>query len=197
LLPLLNLIATHSGLQTCGYLCGSALLQLNKSRVPQRVHVFFPAVESHLNTVATTILSEPGMKRLMDVADEMNDEPECNTLLIPRCIRRLEYLHVPGNCFDDAVAQFAITLLIVCVRVFGKVDDWYGSISGIWLPALSGHVDASDNVVPCGRSYLMRLRAVSLRWVSGYGGKDLMTCTYCRELRPQETLSSTPETTIQ
>jgi hypothetical protein len=40
------------------------------------VQVFFPAIESHDNTVVTTILSEPGMKRLMDVSDEVSDEPQ-------------------------------------------------------------------------------------------------------------------------
>jgi hypothetical protein len=35
------------------------------------VHVFFPAIETHINTVAATILSENGMKRLMDVAEKV------------------------------------------------------------------------------------------------------------------------------
>ena len=46
------------------------MLQLNQSGVPQRVQVFFLAVESHVNTVATAILCEAGMQRLMDVADD-------------------------------------------------------------------------------------------------------------------------------
>jgi hypothetical protein len=51
------------------------------------VQGLFPAIEPHLNVIAAAILSEPGMKRLVDIPDEMSDEPQCNALLIPRCIR--------------------------------------------------------------------------------------------------------------
>jgi hypothetical protein len=33
------------------------------------MQVLFPAIESHLNTVASTVLSKSGVKGLMDVAD--------------------------------------------------------------------------------------------------------------------------------
>jgi hypothetical protein len=33
------------------------------------MQVFFPAIESHVNTIATAIFGKPGMKRLMDVAE--------------------------------------------------------------------------------------------------------------------------------
>ena len=32
--------------------------------------VFFLAIEAHVNAIAAAILSEPGMKRLMDVPDD-------------------------------------------------------------------------------------------------------------------------------
>jgi hypothetical protein len=50
------------------------------------MQVFFPAIEPHVNTVASAVLSEPGMKRLMDVADKVSDEPKCNASLIARCV---------------------------------------------------------------------------------------------------------------
>ena len=72
---------------------------------------------------AAAILSEPGVKRLVDIADQMNDKPKSSAFFIPWCVRRAEHLQIPGDCFDDAVAQFAIPLLVVCVHIFGKVDE--------------------------------------------------------------------------
>jgi hypothetical protein len=33
------------------------------------VQGFFPAIETHLNTIAATVLGEPGIERLVDVGD--------------------------------------------------------------------------------------------------------------------------------
>jgi hypothetical protein len=38
--------------------------------------VFFPVIEAHVNTVGATILSEPSVKRLMNVADQVSHEPQ-------------------------------------------------------------------------------------------------------------------------
>jgi hypothetical protein len=38
---------------------------------------FLSYVEAHLNAIAAAILSESGMKWLMDVADKVSDEPKC------------------------------------------------------------------------------------------------------------------------
>jgi hypothetical protein len=35
----------------------------------------------------------------------------------------IQHLHIPGDSLDDAVAQFAITLSVVCVRVLREVDE--------------------------------------------------------------------------
>jgi hypothetical protein len=51
------------------------------------MQIFFPAVEAHVNTVAAAIIRESDMKRLMYIATEMCDEPQCGALLISRCIR--------------------------------------------------------------------------------------------------------------
>ncbi len=58
LLQLLPIIVGDRSLDSGRDLCGSALLQLNKRGVPQRVQVLFPPIEAHLNTVAATILRE-------------------------------------------------------------------------------------------------------------------------------------------
>jgi hypothetical protein len=47
------------------------------------VQIFFPAIESHLNTVAASILSEPGMKWLMYIANKVGDKPDSSAFLIP------------------------------------------------------------------------------------------------------------------
>jgi hypothetical protein len=49
------------------------------------VQVLFATVESHVNTVADAILSETGMQRLVDVANQMNNESERHPLLVARC----------------------------------------------------------------------------------------------------------------
>jgi hypothetical protein len=85
------------------------------------VQVFFPAVEAPIKTVTAAILSEPSMKRLMDVT-QVSDKPQSNTLFIAWCIVRLEHLHILSDSFDDAVAQFAVALLVVCIRVLREVD---------------------------------------------------------------------------
>jgi hypothetical protein len=51
------------------------------------VKVHLSAIESNINTVAAAIFCEPGMKWLVDVADEMGDEPQGNALLIAWRIR--------------------------------------------------------------------------------------------------------------
>jgi hypothetical protein len=47
------------------------------------MQVHLPTVEPNINTIAASVLSERGVKRLMDVADKMNDQAKCNTLFIP------------------------------------------------------------------------------------------------------------------
>jgi hypothetical protein len=58
------------------------------------VKIRLPAVEPHINAIVTAIFGEPGVKRLMDVADQMSDKPQCNALLTPWRICRLEHLHI-------------------------------------------------------------------------------------------------------
>jgi hypothetical protein len=65
-----DVLGSLHSLNSCRDLCGSALLQLYQRYIPQRVQVFFPAIESHLNTVAAAIFRKPGMKRLVNVTDD-------------------------------------------------------------------------------------------------------------------------------
>jgi hypothetical protein len=44
-------------------------------------------------------------------------------LLIPRCVWNLEHAHIPRNRLDHTVALFAVTLLLIVISVFGKVDE--------------------------------------------------------------------------
>jgi hypothetical protein len=44
------------------------------------VHVFFPAIEAHLNTIAASILNEPGMKWLMYIANQVGNKSKSSTL---------------------------------------------------------------------------------------------------------------------
>ena len=85
------------------------------------MQVFFPAVEPHINTVAAAIVSKAGVKRLMDIADQVSDKPQGNPPFAPRRFWRVEHLHIPRNSFDDSVAQFAVTLLVVAIRVPAKI----------------------------------------------------------------------------
>jgi hypothetical protein len=62
-------------------------ISVTKRNVPQRVQVLFPAVESHVNAIAAAIFGKPGMKRLMDVTNQMSDEPQCRSLLIAWRVR--------------------------------------------------------------------------------------------------------------
>jgi hypothetical protein len=87
------------------------------------VQVFLPAIEAQVNTVAPAIFCESGMKRLVNVTDEVSDEAQCCALLVAWRIRSLQHLHIPRNRFDDTVAEFAVTLLLVCVRVFREVNE--------------------------------------------------------------------------
>jgi hypothetical protein len=57
------------------------------------------------------------MKRLMDVADQVSNEPKRSSVFVARCIWSREHLHIPRNRLNDAVTQLAITLLVVGVRV--------------------------------------------------------------------------------
>jgi hypothetical protein len=66
----------------------------------------------------TAIFGESGMERLVNVTYKVSDKPKCNTLLIAWRIGRAEHLHIPHNRFDDAIAQFTVSLLVVCVGVF-------------------------------------------------------------------------------
>ena len=59
----------------------------------------------------------------MYVANEMRDESQCSALLIAWRVRRAEHLEIPRDRLDDAVAQFALPLLVVCVGVFREVDE--------------------------------------------------------------------------
>jgi hypothetical protein len=47
------------------------------------VQILFPAIEPNLNTIAATILCEPGMKWLMYIANQVGNKSKSNTLLIP------------------------------------------------------------------------------------------------------------------
>jgi hypothetical protein len=47
------------------------------------VQIFFPAIEPNLNTIAATILGEPGMKRLMYIPNQVGNKSKSSTLLIP------------------------------------------------------------------------------------------------------------------
>jgi hypothetical protein len=94
----------------------------NEARIPQRVQIFFPAIEPNVNTIAASILGESSMKWLVDVTDQMGDEPNTGPLLIPWRIGRLKHLGIPGKRFDNTVAQFAIALLVIGVGVFFEVD---------------------------------------------------------------------------
>ena len=85
-MPLPPVVVGHHNLDSSRDLCGSALLQLDKRGVPQRMQVLFSAVEPHLYAVAAAIFGEPGMKRLMDVANQVSDEPRCGPLLVTRRI---------------------------------------------------------------------------------------------------------------
>jgi hypothetical protein len=126
------------------------------------MQVYPPADEAHITISAAAILSEAGMKRLMDIADQVSDEPQSNSLFISGCIRRLEHVKIPRKRLDYAVAQFAIPLLIVCVRVFREVHEMvrvhFGNLAARFIRPCGG----VREFVPCGRSSLIRLRAASL-----------------------------------
>ena len=47
------------------------LFVIRQSRIPQGLQIFFPAIEPHLNTIAASIFGEPGMQRLVYIADQM------------------------------------------------------------------------------------------------------------------------------
>jgi hypothetical protein len=66
-----------------------ALIESESQRVRQ---VFFPAVEPHVNGVATAILSESGMKGLMDIADKMGKESTTRTAM------RVSLSSTPPRC---------------------------------------------------------------------------------------------------
>ena len=87
------------------------------------MEIFIPAVEAHVNAVAAAILSKPGMKWLVYIPDQVSDEPQCRPLLVERCVWGLEHVQYHAISLDHAVAQFAIALLVVGVRVPGEVDE--------------------------------------------------------------------------
>ena len=82
-MPLPALIVGHCVLNPRRNFSRRALLQLHKTSIPQRVQVGVLTFKPHINAVATTIFSEAGMKRLVYVTKEVNDEAKCNALLIP------------------------------------------------------------------------------------------------------------------
>jgi hypothetical protein len=85
LLRLLNIVINRTSLDHAAISvtvpCSDSI-----SAVSHSEQVFFPAIEAHVNAIATAIFGKPSVERLMDVADQVSDEPKCNALLIPCCV---------------------------------------------------------------------------------------------------------------
>ena len=71
----------------------------------------------------------------------------------------------------------------VCVGVVRKVDEVVRVHVGYLATALSGHNDASAQVVPCGSSSLIRLRAGSVELGLGNRSDDFVALAAPRVCR--------------